>query len=73
MVPRGDRRDQVLLRGEIAVERARREPGLRDDVLHRRAVEALAREAAQRRGEDLLAPSVQVVATHARHRADTTW
>jgi hypothetical protein len=73
VVARRDRRDQLLLAGEIAVERAGRESRLGDDVLHRGAVEALAREAAQRRGDDLVAAPVQVGAAHPRHRVETTW
>jgi hypothetical protein len=55
-----DRVDDRLLAGEVAVDRAGAEPGFADDVLHRRAMEALARDAGDGGVENLLAPRLPV-------------
>src|SRR5262249_31284973 len=56
-----DRGDQLVLDREIAVAGAGAELCLAEDVLHRRAVKALAGEGAQRRREDLAPASVDVL------------
>jgi hypothetical protein len=55
-----DRDDQVALAREVPVYGADRQARLRDHLLHRRGVEAVAREAAPRRVEDLLATGGEV-------------
>ena len=54
-----DREDHVLLAGEVPVDQPGGQTGLLDDVLHRRAVETVAGEAAGGGVEDLPTPTVR--------------
>jgi len=56
----GDGFDDLFLAGKVGVDGARAEPGLRHDVLHRRAVETLAREAREGGVENLAATRIAV-------------
>ena len=67
----GDRElDQLLLALVVAVDGARRQSGLRDDVGHRRGLEALACEAPQGGGGDLAAAGGAVLFADFRHDAN---
>ncbi|BDZ50071.1 hypothetical protein GCM10025867_23120 [Frondihabitans sucicola] len=57
----------VVLALEVAVDGARRQPRLRDDVGHRRSGEPLRRETAQRGCRDLVPPRLAVLLGHLRH------
>src|SRR3712207_7509576 len=59
--------DQLGLAREVAVDRAGGQPRLAHDVPHRRGVEPLAGETAQRCPHDLLPAVLQVVGSHAGH------
>lgn len=59
--------DQLVLAGEVAVDRARGETDLAQDVLHRRGVEAVAAEAARGAVQDLAAAGVEVFLGYASH------
>src|SRR5438094_425195 len=63
----GDGRDDLVLAAEVPVHRAGRQPGLGDDVLHRRAVEPVVQEPAPGGVEDLLPAGGEVGFGDARH------
>src|SRR5262249_7117000 len=62
-----DGRDQLVLAREVAVDGAGAEFGLAEDVLHRRAVEALTCESAQGGREDLAPARLHVLLGDLRH------
>jgi hypothetical protein len=64
----GDRFDDVLLAGEVPVDRSRAQPGFGGDVGDGRALEPVPREARDRGVEDPRAPGCQVLLGHARHQ-----
>jgi hypothetical protein len=59
--------DERLLAREVAVDRPRAEARLAHHVVHRRAVEAVAREAGARRRQDLAPARLPMGVAHARH------
>ena len=63
----GDGDDHVVLAGEVAVDRAGRQAGLGEQVLHGRGVEAIAQEAAPGGGQDLIPAGVTVLLADLGH------
>src|SRR4029450_401688 len=63
----GERGDELVLAGEVAVDQPGGEPRGGEEVLHRGRVEALVGEAAPGRLQDLAAAGVAVLVAHPGH------